>query len=123
LHKTIENFWQNRPLTMKNKSRNNANAGLLVWLDAPEPSLSAVVAHENLVGAKSIPNRSPSQNHFSVAMASTGHYGRRFPSAFCVCGTSMRVCLRAEFPLTGRIDGQSKNTLCFILKLSLLKTS
>jgi hypothetical protein len=108
---------------MKNKNRNNANTELLEWLDAPKPSLSAVVAHENLVGAKTIPNRRPSRNRLSVAMASTGPYGRRFPSAFCVCGTSMRVCLRAEFPLTGRIDGQSKNTLCFILKLSLLKTS
>jgi hypothetical protein len=107
---------------MKNKNRNNANAELLEWLDAPKPSLSAVVAHENLVGAKTILNRRPSRSRFPVAMASTGHYGRRFPSAFCVCGTSVRVCLRVEFPLTGRIDGQSKKTLCFILKLSLLKT-
>jgi hypothetical protein len=108
---------------MKNKNRNNANAELLEWLAAPKLSLSAVVTHENLVGAKTIPNRRPSRNRFSVAMASTGHYGRRFPSAFCVCGTSMRVCLRAEFPLAGQIDGQYKKTLCSKMCQSLLKTS
>jgi hypothetical protein len=55
LHKTIENFWQNRPLTMKNKSRNNANAGLLVRLE-PKPPLSTVIARKNLVGALTMLN-------------------------------------------------------------------
>jgi hypothetical protein len=44
-------------------------------------------------------------------------------NAFCVPDTSLPVGLRAEFPFSGRIDGQNKKTLCFTLKQSLLKTS
>jgi hypothetical protein len=51
----------------------------------------------------------------------TGDAGN--PKAFCDPDTSLPVSLLAEFPLDGRIDGQNEKTLCFKMKLSVLKNS
>jgi len=51
-----------------------------------------------------------SQLSFPVAL--TGHKGRKFPDAFCVCETPLPVCLRAGFQFGGRInDRTGKDTL------------
>jgi hypothetical protein len=92
-------------------------------LDGPKHSVSTAVAHEKPVDATIIFDGCPSRNRPLFPFAFTGPCGREFQTAFCVPDTSLPVCLRAGFPLGGRIEGQNKKTLCFILKLSLLKTS
>jgi hypothetical protein len=92
-------------------------------LDGPKHSVSTAVAHEKPVDATIIFDGCPSRNRPLFPFAFTGPWGREFQTAFCVPDTSLPVCLRAGFPLGGRIEGQNKKTLCFILKLSLLKTS
>jgi hypothetical protein len=57
------------------------------------------------------------ENHFRPA----GDAGNQ--NAFGDPDTSLPVSLLAGFPFDGRIDGQNEKTLCFKMKLSVLKNS
>ncbi|MGA2248547.1 MAG: hypothetical protein ABSH48_26580 [Verrucomicrobiota bacterium] len=92
-------------------------------LDGPKHSVSTVVAHEKPVDATIIFDGCPSRNRSLFPVAFIGRCGREFQTAFCVPDTSLPVCLRAEFPFGGRIDGQNKKSLCNKMKQSLLKAS
>jgi hypothetical protein len=41
----------------------------------------------------------------------TGHKGRKFPKASCVCETPLPVCLRVGFQFGGRINDRNGKTL------------
>ena len=89
---------------------------------APAPG-STPAPMKKPVDATIIFDGCPSRNRSLFPVAFTGRCGREFQTAFCVPDTSLPVCLRAEFPFGGRIDGQNKKSLCNKMKQSLLKAS
>jgi hypothetical protein len=100
--------------------------------------MSSVVAHKNLTDAQNYfmtggmaavdfsQGEIPGLNFFSqlsFPVAFTGHKGREFPGASCVCETPLPLCLQVGLPFGGRINDRNGKTLCFKMKQSHLKTS
>ncbi|MGO8766660.1 MAG: hypothetical protein ACLQSR_16170 [Limisphaerales bacterium] len=123
LRQAVENFCQTCQLTMNNQSQKHAKAGQLARSAELKPSASAVAAHKHLVDARIISGRRPPRNRSQIPLASIGHCGRKFTTAFCFILQHLPVCLQAGFQLDGRIDGLKKKTLCSKNELCLLKAS
>jgi hypothetical protein len=97
---------------MNNQSQNHAKATPLARPAELKPSASTVVAHENRMDARIVFGGWPLRNHSHFQMASIGHYGGKFTTAFCFILKLLPVCLRAGFRFGGRInDRNRKNTL------------
>ena len=125
VNKGAEDFCQTRPVNERKEPKNTAKtqrkpppesqAGGYGFLDLG----SAANFLQGLQRLSAVSRQSPGdgENHFRPA----GDAGN--PNAFCVLDTPLPFCLSAGFPFDGRIDGQNKKTLCFKMKLSVLKNS
>jgi hypothetical protein len=123
LRQAVEIFCQTCQLTMNNQSLNHARARPVARLEELKPSTSTVVAHKNRMDARIVFGGWPLRNHSHFPVASIGHYGRKFTTAFCFILKLLPVCLRAAFHFGGRINSSNEKTLCSENELCLLKNS
>jgi hypothetical protein len=105
---------------MNNKSQNHARATPVARSAELILSASTVVAHKNRMDARIVFGGWPLRNHSHFPVASIGHYGRKFTTAFCFILKLLPVCLRAAFQFGGRINSSSEKTLCSENELCLL---
>jgi len=108
---------------MNNQSQSHAKARPLARSAELKPSASAVAADKNRMDARIVFGGWPLRNHSHFPVASIGHYGRKFTTAFCFILKLLPVFLRAAFHFGGRINSSNEKTLCSENELCLLKNS